>query len=346
VKPVDSLPITVPAVARAGSRRLANIAACLLAGALIGQSPLVTAYSGAGVGVAGSQIFFDLTVVPTTGITIKSLDVNLSSRAGTIGTISVLPQVPARTYTAPGAVVTAAWWFPASTGSVTAQGVGRPSHVCIAPPLFLPPGVQGLVVQYTAVAPQYTVNPPIPPAPWPTAFRAEATLSRGDYAPVPWLPPIPGPNTFDGAIHYEVGSPTPCPMCADRVIAGAGCASACAPLPLLELDSGYPVLGGSFDLVTATSSPCTFLAITVLGFVLDFGLSGAPINLPPSTGCIYWVHPDVELFATPASGRWTSPVHVPAIVSFCGMVCYAQSFTFETPNNVCSSNYVVLTIGS
>jgi hypothetical protein len=344
VDPAKSLLFPAPAVARSSSRRLAGIAAYLLAGAVIGQSPLVTAYSGAGVGVAGSQMFFDLTVIPAAGITIKSLDVNLSSVAGTAGFITVIPQAPARTYTSPGATITSAWWTPPSVGSVTAQGVGRPSHVCITPPLFLLPGVQGIVVQYTTVAPQYTVNPPIPPAPWPTASTAEVILSRGDYAPVPWLPPAPGPNTFDGAIHYEVGAATPCLTCADRLLAGAGCASACSPFPVLQLDSGYPVLGGSFDIVTSNYSPCSYLGVTVLGTALISPLGGL-IPIPPFT-CLWYVQPDVELFVTTtASGRWTNPVHVPAVAAYCGFVFYAQSCTFENPNNVASSNYVTLTVG-
>ncbi|MEO6594710.1 MAG: hypothetical protein ABIP94_08145 [Planctomycetota bacterium] len=325
---------------------LSRTAPLLLAGALAGQSPLATAYAGVGVGAVGSQIFFDLNVLSPTGITIKSLDVNLSSPLATPGTITVLTVFPAGTYTAPLATTTAAWWTgPSGAGPVVAAGVGKPTHVCLTPPIFLPFGVQGVVVQYTGVAPQYTVNLPFPLAPWPTSFTAELVLSRGDYAPVFWAPTIPGPNTFDGAIHYDVGASLVCVPCASKVSLGAGCASLCPPFPVLHIDAGFPVEGETLEVVTTGASPCALVGITAFGLGLPCGAGGCPICLP-SCACLAYVQLDVTVIGFPVAGQWTSQLPIPLSPLLCGFPFFAQSFTLESPFAIPSSNYLALIVGS
>ncbi|MCA8977784.1 MAG: hypothetical protein KDC98_23870 [Planctomycetes bacterium] len=324
-------------------RVLAGTATAVLVGCLTGQE-LVTSYTGAGVGAAGSQIFFDLTVIPLGGITIKSLDVNLSSPVSTPGLISFLTQ--AGTYTALAKTVTPGpWGLPAGVGSVVAQGVGKPSHVCLFPPVFLGPGVHAVALQYAIVAPQYTLNLPFPPAPWPTASTAHLTLSRGDYAPVPWAAPIPGPNTFDGAIHYEVGATTPCVQCASKSSIGAGCVSTCAPFLPLQLEADYPVLGEGVELLTTGASSCAVVGVTAIGFGLTCPPFGCPICMP-NCGCSDYITLDALVVGVPVSGQWTFAVPIPLNNAYCGLPFFAQSFTMETPPAVLSSNALALTIGS
>lgn len=325
---------------------LARGAVLLLAGTLLGQSPLTTAYSGLGVGLPNSQIAFDLTVIPATGITIKSLDVNLSSPVGTVGTITVWSNVPPGSYTAPPLAMATPWlWAAPSVGTVVAEGVGKPTHVCLTPPIFLPLGVHGLMVQYTAVAPQYTVNLPLPPAPWPTAATAEVTFSRGDYAPAFWVLPLPGPNTFDGAIHYDLGATVPCLTCASKVSAGAGCASPCAPFPVLKLDASFPVTGEVTEFVTSNASPCAFVGITAFGIATTCGVAGCPICFP-SCLCMAHVQLDVTTVGLPVAGQWVTQLTIPPGVALCGATFFAQSFTLEAPPAIVSSNYLTLMVGS
>lgn len=322
---------------------LRKAAVMLLAGAVAAQSPLTTTYAGGGPGVAGSQIFFDLSVLNVAGITIKSLDVNLSSLVGTAGFITIAPKVGTYAFP-PLAPVTPAMWFPPSAGPVTAQGVGNPSHVCLAPPLFLPFGLNSVVVTYTAVAPQFIFNGP-PPPPILTAATLDVQLWRGKYQPIPWLPLGLGTDTFMGSIHYEVGTPPICATCANKVAGGVGCASPCPPFPVLALDSNYPVLGEALDLITTGASPCAVFGGNIIGFTLPWGAGGSPLCMP-LCACLLYPQPDVMMIGFPVAGTWTQPIPLPANNAFCSAVLYAQSFTVEPPVTVITSNFLTLTVGS
>lgn len=317
--------------------------AMLLAGALAAQSPLTTTYALGGAGIAGSQTFFDLNVLKAAGITIKSLDVNLSSPVGTLGFITIAPKAGA--YLVPAVAPVTAWmWGPPSVGPVKAQGVGKPSHVCLTPPLFLPFGLNSVVVTYTAVAPQFLPNGP-PPPPILTAANLDVQLWRGKYQPIPWLPLGLGTDTFMGSIHYEVGTPPICATCADKVSGGVGCASPCAPFPVLNLDANYPVIGEVFDLITTGASPCAMFGGNIIGFALPWGVGGFPVCLP-SCACLLYPQQDVMLLGFPVAGTWTQSIAVPANNGLCGAVLYAQSFTVEPFFTVITSNFLTLTVGS
>jgi len=318
----------------------ARAATVLLASALVGQSPLVTTYASNNGGAVGGQVFFDLNVLSLTGITIKSLDVNLSA-ASVAGTINLLT-VAAASYTAGlNSTTAASWTGPGGTGPVVAQGLDKPSHVCFPGGVFLPFGVHGVAIQYVGVAARYTNGPalPLPPVAMPGTW--ELTLSYGAAQNVPFVG-LFTPRIWNGAIHYDVGATTPCATCADKVAYGAPCASPCAPFPLLTVDANYPVLGEPLEIVTTGASPCAVLGFTMIGFAPTIPTA---VLLPPFT-CFQHVAPAVHWMSTVTAGSWNSTLALPNGGSLCGMQLFVQSATFEVPWSVVTSNGLQLILGS
>jgi len=212
---------TCPPILRLTRRALARVLpASLLCAALVTQSPLTTTYGGT---ASAMQVFFDLSVANATGVTIKSLDINLVDPVGTTGTVSLQWTLPAY---GPWQLIPGPWSIPV-VGTVTAAGAGQSSHVCFLPfGMTVPFGVHGVCVTCTGVSALTTSIA----APLTVGLGAAAvTLTPGDANTGVFLGPLARlfavPWRFDGAIHFEYGAgPLTCPAhCADRVSGGVGC---------------------------------------------------------------------------------------------------------------------------
>ncbi|MCA8975807.1 MAG: hypothetical protein KDC98_13880 [Planctomycetes bacterium] len=316
----------------------AVVATFLFAAAPVAQSPLTTTYASNNGGAVGGQVFFDLAVSSPTGITIKSLDLNLGDVVGTAGTINIL--TVAGGYTAGTNTTTLGnWTGPSSSGPIVARGVDQRSHVCFPGGVFLPFGVHGIAVQYVGVKARYTNGIGAPPVLH--TSRTEVQFLFGAAQNVPWTG-LFSPRIWNGDVHYDVGASLPCPTCANKVEYGAPCASPCAPFPMLHVDADFPVLGEALEIVTTGASPCATAGMTLIGLSPTFPTA---ILQPPWT-CFQHVNPTVAMLGLPFGGSWSTVVPLPNSAAFCGLNIYVQSVTFETPWAVVSSNGLQLTIGS
>ena len=164
---------------------------------------------------AGAQIFFDLDVVASAGVTITGLDVNTgSTTVGTAGSIEVY----AGPTTYVGNETSGAAWTLAGSGAVTAQGDNVPSPVCLSPGIFLPLGHHGIAVRHLGVNLRYTNGNGSNQ----TGATAQMTLTAGAAQALPFLTVPISPRVFNGNIHYAAGN-VPGGACATKAAYGAGC---------------------------------------------------------------------------------------------------------------------------
>ena len=193
--------------------------------AVTAQSPLTTLFAGTNQTAPGGQVCFDLAV--TTTVTIRALDVNLSTAPGVNGTIEIYTTIPSVT-TYFGNETSPSQWspFPVASGTVKAAGANQPSYVCLTSGLVLQPGTIGVVLRHIECQPWYSVGNGTtqPGGGAPTTNQTfstpQLTLLAGAVQGVPWNAPTQ-PRVWNGSLHYAVGAVAH--ACAINTNYGPGC---------------------------------------------------------------------------------------------------------------------------
>jgi hypothetical protein len=191
------------------------VSTLVIAAAGAAQSPLSMPFSGNNFLSVGAQIFFDLDVTATGGVTISNLDVNTGlTPAGLAGTVEV--------YTGPttyvGSETNGAAWTLAGSGAVTAQGDNVPSPVCLSPGIFLAHGRHGIAIRHVGVVLRYTNGNGTNQS----GSTSEMTLTAGAAQAQPFSSAPISPRVFNGNIYYATGNVSVGP-CASRTPYGTGC---------------------------------------------------------------------------------------------------------------------------
>lgn len=225
------------------------LGAVLAAATLSAQSPLSLPFNSNNGLSASAAVFFDLTVVSPTGVTITGLDVNTSSTVGTNGTVELW--TTPTTYV--GSQQTAAAWTLQGAGGAVSAGTDVPTPVCLGS-VFLAPGTYGVYIRHVGLAIRYT-NSAAPVL----ASTAELQFVGGQSATANTAfgsSPINN-RIFNGNIHYNIGNVAG-PICATKETYGAGC--------YLQGDSWYELFADltNFDLAGGVGTE-TVLVATPIG---------------------------------------------------------------------------------
>ena len=197
------------------------------AAAITAQSPLVTTFANNNGGAVGGAVYFELTDVSGSGITVTSLDLNFGTAVGTAGSIDV--------YTAlgnyDGNQANAAFWgaSPAVTALATAAGVGLPTTCALSAPIIVPAnGTLAVCIVAVGLAHAYT-NGVTPSAGGGNLYStAELNLVAGSGSNAPFLAPTFDPRVVNASVDYTVGGGSGSFATADEI--GAGCISESASL--------------------------------------------------------------------------------------------------------------------
>lgn len=167
----------------------------LLGTSLRAQSPLTTLFASNNSGAVGGGVYFDLAVMPTAGIGIAAMDLNLNDAAGARGTIEL--------WTIPGSHVgfenSNAGWTRIGTAAVVAAGVNQPTRALFSPPAVVPTGANGIAICAIGVAHAYTNGSGSNQ----TYTNAELTLQAGSALNVCFGPGAPfTPRVVNCNIYY------------------------------------------------------------------------------------------------------------------------------------------------
>jgi len=197
------------------------------AAAITAQSPLVTTFANNNGGAVGGAVYFELTDVTGSGVTVTSLDLNFGSAVGTAGSIDV--------YTAfgnyDGNQANAAFWgaAPAVTALATAAGVGLPTTCALTGPVIVPAnGTVAVCIVAVGLAHAYT-NGVTPSAGGGNLYStAELNLVAGSGSNAPFLAPTFDPRVVNISVDYTTGGGGGSFAIAETI--GAGCISEAASL--------------------------------------------------------------------------------------------------------------------
>lgn len=241
----------------ASQRTLACIFTAALASMALAQSPLTTTFVNNNGGAAGGTVFFDLTA--TTGVTVLSLDVNLTSVATTAGAITV--------YTCPtsyvGSTGNASAWTLVASGACTAAGVGAPSSVALSP-FALAAGSYGVCFVATNLAFAYTNGTGSNQV----YSTTELTLSAGAAGNAAWPAAPFTPRVVNCSLGYSNGTSG---TVATKTEYGTGCVARAASfyehftstpaidlsnsaLRMLYTGSGYVVLPSTASFIAPSAT--------------------------------------------------------------------------------------------
>ncbi len=249
----------------------ASVGLGMLASQASAQSPLNTLYIGGnGLAAGPVNVYFDVTV--NQPISITSLELNLSSVAGTACNIQVYVTAAGGTYV--GNTATTAPWTLVSSGSGVSAGPGNTGGTGPHTPIdltdfSLAPGTYGVAIQFVNGAVNYTNgNGTAVPGSGTnqTYSTAELVLRGGASQPPPvFSGGINQPRVFNGSIFYTlIGGPGACcnPNGSCQVIDLATCL---APSRGQALNSTCSGAGGTCPnpvtacCDTAGSGACTFI---------------------------------------------------------------------------------------
>ncbi len=258
-------------------RSLSILAA--LAAVAPAQSSITTLFAGGNGGSAGWMNMFDIT--PNIAVTITSFDLNLSSAAGTGGTIDVYITAAGGTYVG-NQNNAGAWTLVSSSASFSAAGTGLPTNAVLNTPIVLTPGTYGIAILFNGVGMNYTngngTNQSYSNADLSLALGSSTTgLFTGLYDPRVW----------NGTIYYQPGA-----NYASATPYGSGCGATPKP-SLYELFDGTT---NAFDLSNS-------------GFTLNRGpgayafVQGASPIVAPTGAAITFGDDDTQQIALP----WAMP---------------------------------------
>ena len=173
----------------------------LLAASSLHAQSLTTLFAGGNGLGAGAGVYFDLNVTSPTGITVLSMDVNVSSTVGTAGSVEIYT-LPGQTYLGNEGAGAPPWNL-ATTGTLTAAGSGVPSAVTLASPLILPTGNHAIAICYLGVSPRYT-NGNSTNIVYTTP---DVSLMAGTSTPDCLMPgTVFNPRVWNGTLNYAVGT--------------------------------------------------------------------------------------------------------------------------------------------
>lgn len=197
------------------------------AAAITAQSPLTTTFVNNNGGAVGGAVYFELTDLTGTGVTVTEFDLNFGAAVGTAGSIDV--------YTAlgnyDGNQANAAFWgaAPAVTGLAIAAGAGLPTNCPLSGPIVVPAnGTVAVCIVAVGLAHAYT-NGVNPSASGGDAYtNADLTLIAGSGSNAPFLAPTFDPRVVNTNVVYTTGGGAGSFATADSI--GAGCISEAASL--------------------------------------------------------------------------------------------------------------------
>ncbi len=169
---------------------------------LFAQSPLTTVFTGSTSFSNGSAVFFDL-AVGNLGLSVSSIDLNLTGAAGTTAGLEVW----IRPGTHVGAERSTAGWIMVArdNGAGVAAGVGMPSVMQLQTPFCLEANTTlGVaLVSVGSLGHRYTSGTFAP-----TFSNADLTLTAGSSQSTPFSSAPATPRLWNGSIHY-----VPAPGC-------------------------------------------------------------------------------------------------------------------------------------
>lgn len=284
-----------------------------------------TLFQSNNAGVAGSGLFFDVTVTNPDGISLCAVSVNINGGTGTNFTADV--------YTTPGTYVgndaNAAAWTLIGSGSGTSRGLNNPSTVSFAP-VYLTPGSYGFAVYVNGIGPAYSgtgANPaPGLPTYTSTDLRFDLGLARNGLFGAATT--VFTPRIFNGTLHYE----TVAQGLAVYQVFGAGCAGSLG-VPGNQV-TNLPRLGQTLS-ADFNNLP-TNVAFHMLGFSRTFSnLGPLPADLTPfgAPGCFSRVSPDAVSLLLGANNQATFTWTLPNNGTFLGLRLYNQALALSPGTN-------------
>jgi PKD repeat protein len=300
-----------------------------------------TLFDSNNAGVAGSGLFFDVTVTNPDGISLCAVSVNINGSTGTSFTADV--------YTTPGTYVgndaNAAAWTLVGSGNGTSRGLNNPSTVSFAP-VYLAPGAYGFAVYVYGIGPAYSGTGSNPAPGLPTYSNADLRFDLGlarnglfGSATTVFTPRI-----WNGSLHYE----TVAQGLAVYQVFGAGCAGPLG-VPGNQV-TNLPHLGQTAS-ANFTNLPIN-VAFHMLGFSRTFSnLGPLPASLAPfgAPGCSARVSADAVSLLLGAGNQATFTWTLPNNGVFLGMRLYNQALALSPGTNALGgvlSDAAMLVIGN
>ena len=280
-------------------RKLVSLATLALAASVSAQSPLTTTFANNNGGGVGGGTYFNLTV-GASDITIGAIECNLSSAAGTAGSVNVY-LIAAGTYVGNQAAGVAAWGgAPADTGSAVSNGAGVPTFVPLATGFTLLAGTT-YAVAYEGVGHSFAYTngdgtPGVPGSGTNQAYaNADLLFEGGSATNLAFTGGIFDPRITNTSIYYVLG-PGPAPVALANAY-GVGCYDNAITYYEDFLASTFDMAG---DQVTNVSGGYQLIPNGVGGYVTAPGtglwygddgtgaanIEGAALDAPPISASI------------------------------------------------------------
>lgn len=187
------------------------------------QSPLTTTFINNNGGSAGGGVYFLLSCQNAAGATVTQIDLNLSSAAGTAGTIDLYTYNTLGT-TVPHSPITN--WTPVSLGNAAVSaGPGQPSVVTLTLPLIIDGNCSvGIGIQANGLSHAYTNGTNAYPVPGNLFSNADMTINAGQASNIAFAGSAFSPRMVNCNVHYTIGGGgPPCPPVATVTPQGLGC---------------------------------------------------------------------------------------------------------------------------
>lgn len=238
-------------------------------------------------------------------------------------------------------------WGPIGTGTLTVSTPHADSPIVFSPPINLPAGQWGVLIQ----VPQTTNGPnpgPLHPMLNPTTtppmpyVDAAITMTNVQFQRESWTNLLgSGSHTQNLEIHYQ-----PMSGFANWTSFGAGCV---APnVPVLQL-AARPVIGTTIDFQTTNIQPGTLFNFWLFGYTPD--VAGLPLDAYGMPGCALHLQlgsPLTTSITAVNAGQADLPLMLPNDPSFSGQVLFGQSAPMTAGANAAgfyASNAVCVAFG-
>jgi hypothetical protein len=206
-------------------RKLVSLAALALAASVSAQSPLTTTFANNNGGGVGGGNYFNLTAAAS-DVTIGAIECNLTSAAGTAGSINIY-LIAGGTYVGNQAAGVAAWGSaPVDSGNAIAAGAGVPTFIPLTTGFTLLAGTTyGVAYEAVGLSFAYTNGDGTPGVPGSGTNQAYATtdllFEGGSANNLAFTGAIFDPRVCNTSLYYVLG-PGPAPVALANQY-GAGC---------------------------------------------------------------------------------------------------------------------------
>jgi hypothetical protein len=251
-------------------RKLVSLATLALAASVSAQSPLTTTFANNNGGGVGGGNYFNLTAAAS-DVTIGAIECNLTSAAGTAGSINIY-LIAGGTYVGNQASGVAAWGSaPVDSGNAIAAGAGIPTFIPLTTGFTLLAGTTyGVAYEAVGLSFAYTNGDGTPGVPGSGTNQAYATtdllFEGGSANNLAFTGAIFDPRVCNTSLYYVLG-PGPAPVALANQY-GAGCYD--NPITYYEefLASTFDMSGGLSSVVHHYHCHMTRIRIGPIAFRL------------------------------------------------------------------------------